>query len=102
VEEFLIYYMIRKVFAGTDLLKNSVLVTNKLVKWLHANEYMDDKEYEEIEENVRNLKSDVPGAKEFSLLLFEYIESHPVKKMHQKILRSFQDQRNRTQQTLAF
>ena len=85
VEEFLSYYMIRKVSAGVDFMKASVRVTNKLVKWLHANGYMDDEDYEETEENVRELKSDVPEAKELAFLLTEYIESHPVKKYTEEL-----------------
>jgi hypothetical protein len=90
VEEFLSYYMIRKVCAGTDFLKASVRVTNKLVKWLHANGHMNDEEYEETEENFRELRSDVPGAREFALLLFEYVESHPVKKYTEELSGYFQ------------
>jgi hypothetical protein len=85
VEDFLSDYVIRKVSAGVDFMKTTVRVTNKLVKWLHANGYMEDEDYEETEENVRELKSEVPEAKEFSFLLTEYIESHPVNKYTEEL-----------------
>jgi hypothetical protein len=55
----------------------------------HANGYMDTEEYEEAEKNVRELKSDLPGAKN-SLLLIEYIGSHPVKKYTEELSGEFQ------------
>ena len=90
VEEFLSNYMIRKVFADVDFLKASVQVISKLVKWLHANGYMDAEDYEEAEKNIRELKSDLPGAKELALLFFEYIESHPIKKYTEELSGEFQ------------
>ena len=90
VEEFLSNYLIRKVLADVDFLKASVQVTCKLVKWLHTNGYMDDEEYEEAEEIVRELKSDLPEAKELALLLIEYIESHPVQKYTEELSGEFQ------------
>jgi hypothetical protein len=85
VEDFLSDYVVRKVSSGVDFMKTAVRVTNKLVKWLHANGYMEDEDYEETEENVRELKSEVPEAKEFSFLLTEYVESHPVNKYTEKL-----------------
>jgi len=73
------------VCAGKDFLKASARVTNKLVKWMHAKGYMNEEEHEEFKENIQELKSDVPGAKELALLLFEYVESHPVKKFTEKL-----------------
>ena len=90
VEEFLSNYMIREVLADVDFLKASVQVTCKLVKWLHANGYMDVEDYEETEKIVRELKSDLPGAKELALLLIEYIESHPVQKYTEELSGEFQ------------
>ena len=66
-------------------MKTTVRVTNKLVKWLYANGYMEDEDYEETEENVRELKSEVPEAKELSFLLTEYIETHPVNKYTEEL-----------------
>jgi len=85
VEDFLSDYVIRKVSAGVDFMKTAVRVTNKLVKWLHANGYMEDEDYQETEENVRELKSEVPEAKEFSFLLTEYIESHLVNRYTEEL-----------------
>lgn len=90
VEEFLSDYMIRKVCAGKDFLKTSVRVMHKLVKWLHEKSYMSEEEYKETEENIEELKSAVPAAKEFSILLIEYIESHPVKKYTEELSGYFQ------------
>ena len=90
VEEFLGNYMIREVLADIDFLDISVQVTCELLKWLHSNGYMDDEDYEEAEKIVRELKSDLPGAKEFSLLLNEYIKSHPVKKYTEEFSSEFQ------------
>lgn len=85
VEDFLSDYVIRKVSAGVDFMKTIVRVINKLVKWLHANGYMEDEDYEETEENIHQLKSEVPEAKGFAFLLTEYIESHPVKKYTEEL-----------------
>jgi hypothetical protein len=90
VEEFLGNYMIKEVLADIDFLIINVQITCKLLKWLHSNNYMDDEDYEEAEKIVRELKSDLPGAKEFSLLLNEYIKSHPVKKYTEEISSEFQ------------
>lgn len=85
IEEFLSYYLIRNVFSGMDILKTSVRVIHKLAKWLHVKGYMKEEEYEEFKENIQELKSDVPGAKELALLLFEYVEFHPVKKYTEEL-----------------
>lgn len=90
VEDFLSDYIIRKVSAGVDFMKASVRVTKKLVKWLHAKGYMDDEVYEEIEENVPELRFGVPEAKELAFLLTQYIESHPVKKYTEELSGYFQ------------
>ena len=90
VEGFLSFYMIQNVFLGMDFLKASVQVIHDLVKWLHANGYMADEMYEETEKDVRELKDDVPAAKELAFLLFEYIESHPVKKYTKRLSSYFE------------
>ncbi|AAM06939.1 hypothetical protein [Methanosarcina acetivorans] len=40
---------------------------------------MNDEIYEVTQKDVQELKADVPAAKELALLLFEYIESQPLK-----------------------
>jgi hypothetical protein len=90
VEEFLSNYMVREVLADVNFLKITVQVTCKLVRWLHANGYMDEEDYEEAEIIVRELKSDLPEAKELFLLLMEYIESHPVQNYTEELSGEFQ------------
>lgn len=90
LRDFLGDYMIRKVPAGKDFLKVVGRVMRKLTRWLHEKGYMEPDEYEEAEEDVNELKSEIPRARELSLLLVEYVESHPVKKYSEELEGYFQ------------
>jgi len=90
LEDFLSDYMIRKVLAGKDFLKTAGRVMGKLAKWLHEKGYMETEEYEKAEEDISELKSQAPKARELSNLLVDYVESHPVKKYSEELEGYFQ------------
>lgn len=76
MENFLGYFMIRKVVASKDRMKTIGRVMHKLVKWLHEKGYMDDEIFKNTEKDIRRLKSEAPDAEEFSDLLCLYAMTH--------------------------
>jgi len=78
ISDFLANFMVRKVAGSRTLMENTGRVMYKLVKWLHENGYMPDKDYEEAAENVKKLKIDLPLVGEVTDLIFDYVEKHPV------------------------
>lgn len=78
ISDFLADFMPRKVAGSRTLMETTGRVMLKLVKWLHEKGYMPDKEYEEAEENVKELKVDLPLVEEVTDLLFDYVQRHPV------------------------
>lgn len=71
IEEFLDYFMIRKVMASESYLKTAGTVMKKLVKWLGENEYTSKAESQVQLESVNELKKDLPQAERVSRLLYE-------------------------------
>ncbi|OEU43658.1 hypothetical protein BGV40_02890 [Methanosarcina sp. Ant1] len=59
-------YLLKSVREDICYLSHLYFTISKLVKWLHANGYMDTEEYEEAEKNFRELKSDLPGPRTLS------------------------------------
>lgn len=78
ISDFLADFMPRKVAGSRTLMETTGRVMHKLVKWLHEKGYMPDKEYEEAEESVKELKADLPLVGEVTDLLSDYIQRHPV------------------------
>mgnify|MGYP006283816409 CR=1 FL=1 len=69
--EFLSYYMIRKVMGSKSLMKDTGTVLRKFTTWLHENEYLADKQYEMLYSTINDLKDDLPKLEELSDLLYE-------------------------------
>ena len=69
--EFLSYYMIRKVMGSKSLMKDTGTVLRKFTTWLHENEYLEDKQYEMLYSTINDLKDDLPKLEELSDLLYE-------------------------------
>jgi hypothetical protein len=69
--EFLGYYMIRKVWAGQELLKAAATVTKKLTAWLHAHGLIDDTDTKIGTERAADAARDLPAADKLGTLLHE-------------------------------
>jgi len=69
--EFLSYYIIRKVMGSKSLMKDTGTVLRKFTTWLHENEYLEDKQYEMLYSTINDLKDDLPKLEVLSDLLYE-------------------------------
>ena len=77
IDEFLDWFMVRKVMAGQDLLKASGTVTGKLVRWLAGHGYIDEDVAEDAAERAREASRDLPMADRLATLLHEVADSAP-------------------------
>jgi hypothetical protein len=69
--EFLGYFMVRKVIAGTELLRTSGTVTKKLAKWLGEGGYLDAADVADMVERGGEAARDLPRAERLSGILFD-------------------------------
>ena len=69
ISEFLSYFMIRKVTASKELMKNTVRVLRKFIKWLKDNSYIDKDE--SFYKAVNEYKDNLPKVVELSGLFAE-------------------------------
>ncbi|WP_373893919.1 hypothetical protein [Virgibacillus sp. CBA3643] len=69
--EFLDYFMIRKVMSSESFMKVAIRVMKKLNKWLHANNYIDREEYDDVQEYLGEAK-DLPDVEKLADLIFDY------------------------------
>ncbi|WP_243292647.1 hypothetical protein [Bacillus sp. FJAT-47783] len=76
IEEFLDYFMIRKVMASESFLKTAGTVMKKLVKWLGENHYTSKEENKAQLDSVNEIKKDLPLAERVSRLLYEHSMGH--------------------------
>ena len=77
IDEFLDWFMVRKVMAGQDLLKASGTVTGKLVRWLAGHGYIDEDVAEDAAERAREASRDLPMADRLATLLHEVADGAP-------------------------
>jgi hypothetical protein len=77
IDEFLDWFMVRKVMAGQDLLKASGTVTGKLVRWLAGHGYIDQDVAEDAAEHAREASRDLPMADRLATLLHEVADGAP-------------------------
>lgn len=75
--EFLGYFMVRKVFAGQELLKASGTVTGKLVRWLSQHRYIDDQSAEDASGRAREASRDLPIAERLGMMLHDVAAGAP-------------------------
>lgn len=72
VEEFLDYFIIRKVASGEDFMKIAVRVMKKLSKWLYENQYVDECEYDELMEYFGEGGKELPNIEKLADLIFQH------------------------------
>jgi len=70
-EEFLDYFVIRKVMSGESFMKLAVRVMKKLNKWLFENNYIDQDDYEELKEYFGEA-NDLPNVEKLGEMIFDY------------------------------
>jgi hypothetical protein len=70
IPEFLGYFMVRKVIAGTELLRAAGTVTKKLAKWLGEGGYVDAYDVADVVERGGEAGRDLPRAERLSGILF--------------------------------
>jgi len=71
LDEFMTYFMIRKVMASQELLKNTGTVLRKFVKWLKENSYIKEEKFKQLYDTVNEKKGDLPKVEKLSELLYD-------------------------------
>lgn len=71
VGEFLSYFMVRKVMAGTDLLRASGTVTKKLARWLAEHGYVAIDDAALAVEQGADAARDLPAAEKLAAILYD-------------------------------
>ena len=74
VDEFLDYFMIRKVICGKELLRSAGTVIRKLGKWLREKGYVDDDEAEDMIDQGAEARKDLPAAEELAHMLADHAD----------------------------
>lgn len=69
IGEFLGYFMVRKVWAGQELLRSAGTVTNKLAGWLHEHGYVGEAARDGAVERGTRAARDLPRAERLASLL---------------------------------
>jgi hypothetical protein len=77
LDEFLDYFMVRKVIAGQELLKASGTVTGKLVRWLAERGYIDQEAAADAGDRARAASRDLPIADRLGMLLHDVTDQAP-------------------------
>lgn len=76
VDEFLGYFMVRKVIAGKDLLRAAGTMTKKLAAWLAEKRYAGEGEVEDATERGAEAAQNLPRAEELASLLRDFADDH--------------------------
>jgi hypothetical protein len=71
IQEFLSYFMIRKVVSSSALMKNTRTVMRRFITWLKDSSYIDIQEFESFQAIVSDLKDDLPQVVELRDLLVD-------------------------------
>jgi len=74
VDEFLGYFVPRKVMAGRELLRAAGTVTKKLAKWLAEKGYAESEQAEKAVERGADAARDLPAAEDLRWILDEHSE----------------------------
>jgi len=74
VDEFLNYFMIRKVMCGKEMMQAAGTVTKKLGKWLMEKGYIDSESAEELVSSGATAAKELPAAEELALMLADYAD----------------------------
>jgi hypothetical protein len=78
LDEFLGYFMVRKVIAGQELLRASGTVTKKLVRWLHDHGLADPAAADHHVEKAAAAARDLPSAERLANALYELSLGTPI------------------------
>jgi len=74
VDEFLNYFMIRKVMCGKELMQAAGTVTKKLGKWLKEKGYIQPESAEELVSSGATAAKELPAAEELARMLADYAD----------------------------
>ncbi len=74
VDEFLNYFMIRKVMCGKELMQAAGTVTKKLGKWLKEKGYIQPESAEELVSSGARAAKELPAAEELARMLGDYAD----------------------------
>lgn len=85
IDEFLGYFMIRKVMAGKDLLRAAGTVTKKLARWLAEHGYAEAEEVEEAIESGAAAARNLPKAEDLAERLWRFVEDQELTPVLEKI-----------------
>lgn len=77
LDEFLGYFMVRKVFAGQELLRSAGTVAKKLADWCHEHGYASEDERTVAVARGAKAARDLPRAEQLATLLFELSRDTP-------------------------
>ncbi len=76
LNNFLNYFMIRKVMASEALLQATGTVTKKLIRWLEEREYVDREQAARASRIALEAARELPAAERLARLLYEYAQNH--------------------------
>jgi len=74
-EEFMDYFIIRKVFATKSLLKATGVTLKKFIKWLYEHHCITEVNFQESFDIIKNLKEELPNVDNLSDLIYKFIEN---------------------------
>ncbi|MBS3811560.1 MAG: hypothetical protein KGY44_06840 [Halanaerobiales bacterium] len=72
IDEFMTYFMIRKVMGSKELMKNTGTVLRRFIKWLKENSYINNKKFDMLYSTVNENKNDLPKVEELADLLYDH------------------------------
>lgn len=78
VDEFLGWFMPRKVMCGEELLKAAGTVTKKLARWLYEQGYVEAESAEAVMQTGARAAKTLPAAERLAEALYDYCDRHPV------------------------
>lgn len=76
LNNFLNYFMIRKVMASEALLQATGTVTKKLIRWLEEQDYVDREQAARAARVAAEAARELPAAERLARLLYEYAQNH--------------------------
>jgi len=82
LDEFLGYFMVRKVIAGQELLRASGTVTKKLVRWLQDHTVVDKVAADHQVEKAATAARDLPNAERLANALYQLGLNSPIRDRH--------------------
>ncbi len=75
MDEFVNYFMVRKVICSKELKRATGTVIKKLGQWLLKKNYIESEDGEDIIDSGKRAASDLPAADDFLQMLVEYVET---------------------------